>query len=323
MQTRFAACAFVLFTLLPASAFAQGQGAPPSAPETNPAPKPPPKRIRVGGNVAKANIVSAVPPESPEEAKAAHISGTVLLHAVIDTDGSVLQLEYVSGPPLLMKSAMDAVRQWRYKPVLLNGEHVEVDTTVSVVYSEEGWVGPGPSGSFPLPERAAQALEPTKTSDPQLKPDIQRLFDLWGLKEEIKEQRRTALELSRLNLFPVLPRGPDRAKIVDAYTGMYVSQYSDDYINEFVAVYAKYLTDDDVKALIQFYETPAGQHFSASRARIEADDIQISQKIHADVKARVMTELCKEYPELQAAGNGCAQVAAQKESPSTEPAKPQ
>jgi protein TonB len=102
---------------------------------------PPPKapsRIRVGGNVQAASLLHQVMPAYPPIAKTAHISGTVVLHAIIAKDGSVQQLEYISGPPLLMKSAMDAVREWRYKPTLLNGEPVEIDTTISVVFTIGG-----------------------------------------------------------------------------------------------------------------------------------------------------------------------------------------
>lgn len=74
-------------------------------------------------------------PEYPKDAKAAHICGTILLHAVIAKDGTMQQLEYISGPRLLLHSAMEAVRQWRYKPTLLNGQPVEVDTKISVVYT--------------------------------------------------------------------------------------------------------------------------------------------------------------------------------------------
>ncbi len=81
-----------------------------------PPPKAAPKSIRVGGNVAAANLIHQVTPQYPPIAKTAHISGTVMLHAIIGKDGTVQDLQYVSGPPLLMKSAMDAVRQWRYKP---------------------------------------------------------------------------------------------------------------------------------------------------------------------------------------------------------------
>jgi protein TonB len=103
-----------------------------------PPPKVAPSRIRVGGNVQAAALVRKVDPVYPPIAKTAHVSGTVVLHAIIGKDGSVQNLEYVSGPGLLMKSAMDAIKQWRYKPTMLNGEPVEVDTTISVVFSLGG-----------------------------------------------------------------------------------------------------------------------------------------------------------------------------------------
>jgi TonB family protein len=97
-----------------------------------------PHRIRVGGSIAAASLTHQVMPVYPALARQAHISGTVVLHCIIGKDGSVQQLEFVSGPPLLMKSAMDAVRQWVYKPTLLNGKAVEVDTTVSVIFTLGG-----------------------------------------------------------------------------------------------------------------------------------------------------------------------------------------
>jgi protein TonB len=104
-----------------------------------PPPKPAaPQRIRVGGNVQAAKMVRQTPPVYPAIAKTAHVSGTILLHAVIAKDGTVQQLEYVSGPPLLMKAAMDAVRDWKYQPTTLNGEPVEVDTQISVVFQLGG-----------------------------------------------------------------------------------------------------------------------------------------------------------------------------------------
>src|ERR1700689_4778920 len=103
-----------------------------------PPPKVAPSRIRVGGNVAQANLIHQVTPTYPAIAKTAHISGTILLHAIIGKDGTVQNLQYISGPPLLMQSAMDAVKQWRYKPTLLNGDPVDVDTTISVVFTLGG-----------------------------------------------------------------------------------------------------------------------------------------------------------------------------------------
>jgi protein TonB len=103
-----------------------------------PPPKAAPARIRLGGNVTQAKLINMVRPVYPPLAKQARISGTVRLHAIIAKDGSVIQLEVVQGHPLLVQSALDAVRQWRYQPTLLNGEPVEVDTTVDVVFSLGG-----------------------------------------------------------------------------------------------------------------------------------------------------------------------------------------
>lgn len=74
-------------------------------------------------------------PIYPQLAKQAHIEGTVVLHAIIAKDGTISNLQFISGHPLLMKAAIDAVRQWQYKPTLLNGESVEVDTTITVVFT--------------------------------------------------------------------------------------------------------------------------------------------------------------------------------------------
>src|SRR5580704_3206417 len=104
-------------------------------------PPPPPKPKgpqRIGGNVMMAMLIRQPMPVYPQIARPAHISGTVILHAIIGADGTVQNLEYISGPPLLMHAAMDAVRQWRYKPTMLNGEPTAVDTTVSVVFTLGG-----------------------------------------------------------------------------------------------------------------------------------------------------------------------------------------
>jgi protein TonB len=93
------------------------------------------KIIRVGGNVAQANRVSAVTPVYPAEAKQSRIQGTVKLEITIDKEGHVANMSVVSGPAELVRSAIDAVRQWVYKPTLLNGEPVSVLTTVDINYT--------------------------------------------------------------------------------------------------------------------------------------------------------------------------------------------
>ena len=97
-----------------------------------------PQRIRVGGNVQQARMIHMVQPVYPTIAKQAHIQGTVVLHAIIAKGGPVQELQLLGGPPLLVRAAMDAVKQWRYQPTMLNGEPVEVDTTISVIFSLGG-----------------------------------------------------------------------------------------------------------------------------------------------------------------------------------------
>ena len=91
--------------------------------------------IAVKAEVMAGQAVHRVNPIYPEEAKKARIQGTVKLDAVIGKTGAVEELNVVSGPEELRQSSLDAVRQWIYKPFLLNGEPVEVTTTISVVYS--------------------------------------------------------------------------------------------------------------------------------------------------------------------------------------------
>ena len=105
-------------------------GGMPSAP---PPPKPT-EPLRVGGSVMEAKLINQTKPEYPQIAKMAHVSGTVVLHAIIAEDGTIQQLTFISGPALLRQSAMSAVRQWRYQPTTLNGQAVKVDTTISVVF---------------------------------------------------------------------------------------------------------------------------------------------------------------------------------------------
>jgi len=93
-----------------------------------------PTRIRVSGKIQQTKLINKVPVNYPPEAKAARIQGVVQLQIVIGTDGTVKQAEVLSGQPLLVRAALDAVRQWTYAPTTLNGQPVEVVTRVAVVF---------------------------------------------------------------------------------------------------------------------------------------------------------------------------------------------
>ena len=95
----------------------------------------PPQRIRISQGVTRGLLVHRVEPTYPPLAKAARIQGEVVLSAVISVNGDIENLQLVSGHPMLVPAALTAVRQWRYKPYLLNGQPVEVETTITVIFS--------------------------------------------------------------------------------------------------------------------------------------------------------------------------------------------
>lgn len=106
---------------------------------TPPPPPPPPKvevkRIKVGGQVQAAMLISQPKPVYPPLARSARVQGHVILAAVISKQGTIEGLAVISGHPMLIPAALEAVRQWRYKPTILNNEPVEVDTTIDVNFT--------------------------------------------------------------------------------------------------------------------------------------------------------------------------------------------
>ena len=98
----------------------------------------PQQRVRVSQGVVQGLLVHQVKPEYPPAARTARIQGEVVLHAIIGKDGNVKQVQVLSGHPLLASAAENAVKQWRYKPYVLNGQPVEVDTTVNVNFTMAG-----------------------------------------------------------------------------------------------------------------------------------------------------------------------------------------
>ena|SRR5271166_1009288 len=97
-----------------------------------------PQRVLVSQGVSQGLLLTQVAPVYPPLARQARIKGTVVLRAVISKDGSIESLTLESGHPMLVPAAMDAVKQWKYKPYFLNGEPVEVETTINVNFTLEG-----------------------------------------------------------------------------------------------------------------------------------------------------------------------------------------
>ncbi|MFZ0952811.1 MAG: energy transducer TonB [Candidatus Sulfotelmatobacter sp.] len=97
-----------------------------------------PQRIRISQGVTSGLLIHKTEPSYPALARSARIQGNVVLRAIIDKAGNIQDLQLVSGHPMLVPAAIEAVKQWRYRPYLLNGQPVEVDTTITVIFTLTG-----------------------------------------------------------------------------------------------------------------------------------------------------------------------------------------
>jgi periplasmic protein TonB len=131
---------FVLNTVLTLFFFAVPSRGQDNPQQDSPPPQPTKKitRVKQGGAVMVKMLKVKVEPVYPPLAKEKGIQGTVRLHAIVGKDGSIQQIEVISGQPLLVQAALDAARQWKYRITYLNGEAVEVDTVIDIIFSLNG-----------------------------------------------------------------------------------------------------------------------------------------------------------------------------------------
>ena len=241
-----------------------------------------PTRIKLGGAVAAAALVDRVAPVYPPLARQTRVSGTVKLHAVVSKDGAVQQLEVLSGHPLLVPSALDAVRQWKYRPTLLNGEPVEVDTTIDVIYSL----------STDTPPKA-----PGAPIDPQFRADVLNLLEVTHARDRSADAGRSVFESMRGQMFQNIQDEGLRTKITDAYLEKLLRIFrSEEYGEGIVVAYSKYFNDDDVKDLTKFYQTPTGQKFNNALPQLMADLMGLGQRMAKESLPAIIKEMCQEYP---------------------------
>ena len=113
---------------------------------------------RIPAGIMAGALLTHKTPEYPKKAKRKHISGTVVLHAVITKEGTIAEITPLSGPEILANSAIEAVRTWTYRPYLLNGEPTEVTTTITVNFN---------LGGRPKPEEPRDNTDQSKTTDRQ------------------------------------------------------------------------------------------------------------------------------------------------------------
>jgi protein TonB len=271
-----------------ASAHSQDHNTAPDTKTSAPPAAPTPRT----GKVENAKLIHRVEPVYPPDAKKAGVSGTVVLNAVIAKDGTVQKVQYVSGPKPLVQSATDAVTQWRYAPTTLNGEPVDVKTNISVVYN--------------LDAAAPSAAEESAAIDPQYKADVMRLLEATHYREAAAKAAKASFETSRAKLEESFPDTPSKDKIIDSFASRMVDLIqSQEFADRIVIVYHKYLSDDDVKNLTQFYSSPAGQHFSAAELDMIEGLGRAGNQVARDGLPGIFKGLCNDYPELQGKAKFC------------------
>jgi TonB family protein len=255
-----------------------------------PQPTPDGARVKVDGKAAAANLINRVDPVYPPLARQARISGTVRLRAVIGKDGAVRQLDVISGHPLLVQSALDAVRKWKYQPTQLDGETVEVDTTIDVIFA----LNDNTQQSQPK----MMVLTP-KSIDPALRADVLALLEENQVSRASETVMRKMFDGLRPTMLKSFAELENREKILDAYERKLIAVTNSDEFHEgIVAVYAKYFNDDDVKNLMAFYSTPTGKKFNESMPQLSADLMGLGQRLAEEKLPDIFKELCREYPEL-------------------------
>lgn len=268
----------------------------PETPRAAPAPKeihihgPASTRITSSDKITPARIIKKVAPVYPPLARQTRISGTVTLHVVIDQEGSVQQTEVVSGHPLLVQSALDAVRLWKYEPTQLNGKPVEVDTTIDVIFA----LNDDTQQSQPK----LMVLTP-KSIDPALRADVLALLEQNHVSRASETVMRKMFDGMRPAMLKSFTGFENRENILNAYENKLIAVTNTDEFREgIVAVYAKYFDDDDVKNLMAFYSTPTGKKFNESMPQLSADLMGLGQRLAQEKLPDIFKELCKEYPEL-------------------------
>lgn len=255
------------------------------------------KRIRIGGQVQQAMLTKKVLPEYPAPAKQARVQGTVRLEALISTEGTVRELKVLSGHPLLLQSALDAVRQWRYKPTLLNGQAVEVLTTIDVVYTL--------GGIRETSETEADAIKAEQAAlaavDPATAADIRRMMEVTGSKKLGMQLAAPLFEQIKPTVLRAMPPGERSEKVANRLMEMLMAKVNDEHFLDIVIpTYARHFTHDEIKQILAFFESPIGQRYVLELQPM-LQEVQTAAMNHWNkvTYPQIMREMAEEFPELK------------------------
>jgi len=265
-----------------------------------------PMRIRVAANVPKA--ISQTAPVYPQGAMDQGVEGNVILHIIIGTDGAVKESSALSGPTLLVQSAIDAVAQWKYQPIRLNGNPLEQDSTVTLNYV----LGPPPTvtvNNRPLSAFSPEATElrrqgqprPLPAVDPNTAADIRRLLEATGMRNAVTAFFGSDLLAIRAQILKDLPANVDREKVANCFQQELQKRIaSGEVLDAVIPIYAKHLTHEEIKSFLAFYESPVGRRYAQEAPSLmwEVHDAAAPYWMNT-VLPEIFQEMSAEYPELR------------------------
>lgn len=227
--------------------------------DSGPVVAPMPKKVNVSAAVVAGNRIGGNMPEYPAIAKAAKIQGTVVLQATIGKEGTIENLRVISGPPMLQAAATDAVRTWTYKPYLLNGQPVEVETQVNVVFSLPEAAEPAAAGGAGAMAAGAVPPEHPITVD-----QVHEMMRLTGSSDIAKQMLDGMMPVLKQNMPPYMPDD-----VLDDFEKTLV--YGGVFDRMVVQAYQAHFSTEDAAVTIEFYKTPAGQRILAAMPLILKD----------------------------------------------------
>jgi uncharacterized protein len=156
------------------------------------------------------------------------------------------------------------------------------------------------------PPPDAAPAQPAGAIDPQFQADILRLLDVMHIHDRVIEGGRTVFQTLRPQLLASLPATPKREQITDAFQNRLLELFdTQEFTDHYLALYAKLLSDEDVKGLIAFYETPAGMHYNAVFGQLATGGSQLGQDLAREHITDILHSLCKDYPELNGQAAFC------------------
>jgi TonB family protein len=252
----------------------------------NPAATTAPTPIRISAGVMAGRRISGDMPVYPADAGAGQVQGAVVLQALISSQGRVENLRVITGPPMLQSAAIDAVRTWIYKPYLLNGEPVAVQTQINVIFSlasDLPAAAPGAQSTQAAGANGtagAESATPPPPAHPITTEQVHEMMQLTGAINLTKQMLDDMMPTLRQSMPPYMP--PD---VLDDFEKTLLGS---DFEAMMVRTYQAHLSAEDAAEIIAFYRTSAGQHMLAAMPQIAKDSQAAGQQLGEQVMVEVL-----------------------------------